>query len=233
MKPGAPLLEPEWGDNVMLQREFVSGDFERGLAAADGMLRGRLKAHRYVASPLEPRAFLASADPHGEGLTLWASTQMPHSLRSLLAAQLGMADHDIRVVQPHVGGGFGLEGPLSPEEVLVAWCSRRLRRPVKWVEERTEHFLPRATAARPSSSTRPATVQVLVEQVAAVAATALGDEHAARHEARRVERYGLHVAERDDAGAERDRGAGTLVDAGVGDLDISGLEGPDCGCRAG
>lgn len=141
MKPGAPLLEPEWGDNLMLQREFVSGDFERGLAAADGVLRGRVKAHRYVASPLEPRAFLASADPHGEGLTLWASTQMPHSLRSLLAAQLGMADHDIRVVQPHVGGGFGLKGPLSPEEVLVAWCSRRLRRPVKWVEERTEHFL--------------------------------------------------------------------------------------------
>lgn len=141
MQPGSALVEPDWGDNLLLQREFATGDLKRGLAQADGIVRGRVKAHRYVASPIEPRAFVASYDAFEDFLTIWASTQMPHTLRSLLASQLGMPETQVRVIQPHVGGGFGLKGPLSPEEVLVGYLSRKLRRPVGWVEERTEHFL--------------------------------------------------------------------------------------------
>src|SRR5581483_11952709 len=141
LRPGSPLVEPAWGDNVMLTRHFVTGDAARALGEADGVVRGRVKAHRYVAAPLEPRAFAASYDPYDDFLTFWASTQMPHTLRSLLAKQLGMPETNVRVIQPNVGGGFGLKGPLSPEEILVGWLAKTLGRPVRWVEERTEHFL--------------------------------------------------------------------------------------------
>lgn len=141
LEPGAAKVEPSWQSNIMIERQFVSGDVAKGLAQADGVLHGRVKAHRYVPSPIEPRAFVASWDPFEEFLTFWASTQMPHTLRSLLAKQLGLAESDVRVIQPNVGGGFGLKGPLSPEEVLVGFLSRKLCRPVGWTESRTEHFL--------------------------------------------------------------------------------------------
>lgn len=141
LEPGSPRVEPDWPDNVLLTREFVSGDASKGLAAADGVLKGKVRAQRYVPSPIEPRAFVATYEPVDDFLTFWASTQMPHSLRALLAKQLSMPETSIRVIQPNVGGGFGLKGPLSPEEVLVAHLARTLHRPVGWIESRTEHLM--------------------------------------------------------------------------------------------
>jgi len=141
LRPGTPLVEPEWGDNVMLHREFVSGDVTRALREADGVVRGAVKAHRYVPAPLEPRVCAANYDPYQDLLTLWASTQTPHTLRALLAEHLKMPETKVRVIQPHVGGGFGMKAVGSPEEVMVAYLARKLRRPIRWVEERTEHFL--------------------------------------------------------------------------------------------
>ncbi|RIL04934.1 MAG: hypothetical protein DCC71_12275 [Proteobacteria bacterium] len=141
LEPGSPRVEPDWPDNLLLERTFTSGDVDRGLAAADGVLSGRVKAQRYVPSPIEPRAFVATWEPVDGFLTFWASTQMPHSLRALLAKQLGMAETQIRVIQPHVGGGFGLKGPLSPEEVLVAHLAIKLNRAIGWIESRSEHLL--------------------------------------------------------------------------------------------
>ncbi len=141
LEASSAKVEPSWHSNVMIERRFVSGDSAKGLAAADGVVRGHVKAHRYVPAPLEPRAFTASWDAFEEVLTLWASTQMPHTVRALLARQLGLAESNVRVIQPNVGGGFGLKGPLSPEEVLVSFLSRQLSRPVGWTESRTEHFL--------------------------------------------------------------------------------------------
>jgi carbon-monoxide dehydrogenase large subunit len=100
-----------------------------------------VRAQRYVAAPMEPRASAASYDPYADQLTVWSSTQGPHPLRVYLSETLGMAERDIRVIQPHVGGGFGQKAPMFPEEVLVAYAARATGRPVKWVEERTEHFL--------------------------------------------------------------------------------------------
>ena len=73
-------------------------------------------------------------------ITFWDSTQNPHPLRNYLAETLRHAGDPIRVVQPHVGGGFGLKIPTFQEEPLVAYLSRKLRRPVKWIEERSENF---------------------------------------------------------------------------------------------
>ncbi len=141
LEPGAPLVEPAWGDNVMIHREFVRGDAARALAEADGVIRGAVKAHRYVAAPMEPRAYAASYDEYGNQLTIWSSTQNPHPLRVCLSGALRMPEANLRVVQPNVGGGFGEKTPTFQEEVLVPWLAYKLGRPVKYVEERTEHFL--------------------------------------------------------------------------------------------
>lgn len=141
MRPGAPLVEPEWGDNVLLHQEFSSGDVARALSEADGVVRGVVKAHRYVAAPLEPRVYAADYDPYEDMLTVWSSTQTPHPLRLLLAEILGIPETTIRVIQPNVGGGFGSKGGIRAEEIIVAYLARKLGRPIRWVEERTEHFL--------------------------------------------------------------------------------------------
>lgn len=139
--PDAHLVEPDWGDNIMIQRRFVQGDFAEAKREADGVVEGVVKAHRYVAAPMEPRAYAASYDPYSGKLTVWSSTQNPHPLRVYLAETLRVPEQDITVIQPHVGGGFGEKVPTFPEEVLVAYLAMKVQRPVKWIEERTEHFL--------------------------------------------------------------------------------------------
>ena len=141
LQPGAPLVEPSWDDNVMLHQEFVRGDSAQALKEASGVVRGTVKAQRYVPVPMEPRAYTADYDPYADLLTVWSSTQNPHPLRGMLAAALGVPEARIKVIQPHVGGGFGLKVPPFQEEVLVAYLARTLERPIQWVEERTEHFL--------------------------------------------------------------------------------------------
>ena len=141
MKPGAPLVEPEWGDNVMVTRDFKTGDPDQAFAEADGTISGVVKAQRYTGAAIEPRGYVASYDPFQDLLTFWASTQNPHPMRVLLAETLRVPETTIRVIQPHVGGGFGLKIPTFQEEPLLAYLARKLARPIKWIEERTENFL--------------------------------------------------------------------------------------------
>jgi carbon-monoxide dehydrogenase large subunit len=141
MKPGSPLVEASWPDNVMMHKEFVCGDVAHALNEAEGRVSGTAKAQRYVAAPIEPRAYAANYDPYQDFLTVWSATQNPHPLRVLLAETLGVPENNIKVIQPHVGGGFGLKVPPFPEEIIVAYLARKLERPVKYIEERTEHFL--------------------------------------------------------------------------------------------
>lgn len=141
LQPGSAAAIPGWPDNLLFQTSFQRGHASAALAVAHGVIKGKVKVQRHVPVPLEPRAFLAEYDNREERLTIWASTQMPHSLRSLLAGCLGMTSENIRVIQPNVGGSFGAKTPGSHEEVLIALLARKLRRPVCWVEERAEYFL--------------------------------------------------------------------------------------------
>jgi carbon-monoxide dehydrogenase large subunit len=138
LAPGPPLVEPDWGDNLLLDQRFDAGDVERAMEAAFQVVRGRVSSQRITGVPIEPRGIVASYDPHEGRLTFWESTQQPHQVRSYLAQALGMEEARIRVVQPHVGGAFGLKQPTSQEEVLLAFLAMRLGRPVKWIEERFE-----------------------------------------------------------------------------------------------
>src|SRR2546428_128534 len=91
--------------------------------------------------PMEGRGVLASHDPRERRTTVWTSTQSPHEIRMSLVQLLGLDDEELRIITPDVGGGFGAKYLIYPEEVVVPLAARLLDRPVKWVEDRREHFL--------------------------------------------------------------------------------------------
>lgn len=146
MKPGAPVLHEEMGDNVIFHTRFENGDVARALASADIRISETFRHARCSSSPMEGRGVMASLDPVDGTLTVWASTQSPHLMRSGLAEALGIAESRIRVLCPAVGGGFGPKMHLYPEDVVVADLARRLRRPVRWLEDRRENLLASAQA---------------------------------------------------------------------------------------
>ena len=141
LEPGSPLVEPEWGDNLMASRDIRLGDPDAAFAEADGVVEGVVKSARITGAAIEPRGCVASWDPYREVLTFWDSTQAPHAVRMYLAKTLGMTDTSLRVIQPHVGGAFGLKLPTFQEEPLCAYLSMKVGRPVKWIETRAENLL--------------------------------------------------------------------------------------------
>jgi carbon-monoxide dehydrogenase large subunit len=108
---------------------------------ADRVVAVELINNRLIGAAIEPRAVLALSETDAEKLTLYTSTQVPHHIRRLVTEQLGISESAMRVVAPDVGGGFGYKGKLYPEEAIIAWAARRLRRPVRWVASRAESFL--------------------------------------------------------------------------------------------
>ncbi len=114
---------------------------DAALAAAEHVVGLDLVNHRVIANPIEPRGSLGAWDGDEGRYLLYTSGQNVHLARGILADSLGVPAEDIRVVAPDVGGGFGMKNFLYPETVLVLWAARRLGRPVKWINERTESFL--------------------------------------------------------------------------------------------
>ena len=133
-------LHEGWPDNAALVARGAVGDAERALAGAHLVVHERLRHPRLSAVPIETRGALAYRDRESGALVVSSSTQSPYALRDVVAAALGLAVEDVRVVVPDVGGGFGPKGPIYPEEVLVAAAAHRLGRPVKWVESRRENL---------------------------------------------------------------------------------------------
>jgi aerobic carbon-monoxide dehydrogenase large subunit len=138
----APQLHDAAPDNICFR--WARGDeaaVRQASLSAAHVTRLDLVNNRLIGAAIEPRALLAIADPAGDKLTLYSSTQVPHHIRRYVAEQLGLAEGGIRVIAPDVGGGFGYKGKHYPEETIVAWAARRLRRPVKWVASRSESFV--------------------------------------------------------------------------------------------
>jgi aerobic carbon-monoxide dehydrogenase large subunit len=141
LAPGAPRVFAEWPDNAAGPSDGVVGDVTRGFAEAHVVVEAKLHVPRLAAMPIEPRGVLVQPEPPDGRLTIWTSTQVPFAVRAAVAAALGLAEEQVRVIAPDVGGGFGAKGHVYPEDVLLAAVARRLRRPVKWIETRREHFL--------------------------------------------------------------------------------------------
>jgi carbon-monoxide dehydrogenase large subunit len=119
---------------------FAHGDVDAAQRAADRIVEARFHQGRQTHAPMEPRGCLASFLPGDESLTFWQSTQIPHPMRSALAARLGIPESAVRVITPDVGGGFGQKIPLYREELTTAAASRLLGRPVRWIETRRENL---------------------------------------------------------------------------------------------
>ena len=141
LQPGAPLIHEGSKNNVVFGFSIEKGNVDQALAAAPYTLRERFRHHRYCAAPLECRGVLAWVEPKTNILTVWSSTQMPHLVRRQIAAQLDLPEEAVRVIAPDIGGGFGPKVFPYPEEMLVPFLALELGRPVKWIEDRTEHFI--------------------------------------------------------------------------------------------
>ena len=138
-RPGAPELHP--GGNVAAEFTLGFGDVAAAFATAARVVQVELDIGRHGAVPLEPRTLLADPDPVTGALDIFGMTKVPVFNRDLLAALLGMDETLIHVHAVDAGGGFGARGEFYPEDFLVPWLARTLRRPVKWVEDRAEHLV--------------------------------------------------------------------------------------------
>ena len=135
---GEPHVHQTLGTNKVHEWSLSGGDLEAGFAQADVIVKRKIVNHRIAGAPIEPRGVLA--DYRAGSLTLWTSTQVPHFVRLFMALLLGLTEDHVRVIAPEVGGGFGSKLQVYGEELIACWASRKLGRPIKWIETRSENM---------------------------------------------------------------------------------------------
>ncbi|MBI3065765.1 MAG: xanthine dehydrogenase family protein, partial [Deltaproteobacteria bacterium] len=140
IKPSSATLFDELGTNLAWQGSLQYGDIDAAFKSADRVVKENLKIHRYSSTPLEPFAVIASYDAGSKRLTVWVTAQVPEVIYDGLREALGL--QDIRVIIPDVGGGFGQKIHLIRKYVvLVSLLAIKSGRPVKWIEDRSEHMM--------------------------------------------------------------------------------------------
>jgi carbon-monoxide dehydrogenase large subunit len=132
---GATLVHEELGTNVSYVWKLAAGSFDE---SADVVVKHTYYQPPLIPNAIEPRGVIAREEPGGD-VTMWSATQVPHILRVLTAACLGLSETKVRVIAPDVGGGFGSKLDVYAEEFLAVALTRRLGKPVKWIEERSEN----------------------------------------------------------------------------------------------
>lgn len=145
LAPDAPLVHEDWGTNLSVETLFDSG-IDEVAAAAPVRVSRNLAMARQAMVPLEGKGVVADWDARLDQLVVYSSTQSPHLIRNALSTCLGLEQRRIRVIAPDVGGGFGFKAILQAEEVIVSWLAMRLKRPVRWIEDRFEHLTASANA---------------------------------------------------------------------------------------
>jgi aerobic carbon-monoxide dehydrogenase large subunit len=139
MKTALDEGSPKVHEAGNLSYDFVfptSGDIDAAFSGADVVIEREYRQQRLIATAMEPRAVVAAWN--GDDVTLWSSTQIPHVVRFALGAFFGIPEQSVRVIAPDVGGGFGSKLQVTAEEVLAVLISRRVGKPVKWTESRSE-----------------------------------------------------------------------------------------------
>jgi carbon-monoxide dehydrogenase large subunit len=140
-KPDAARAHSDLASNIAAVVPMSYGEVDAAFANAPHVFEETLALHRGAAMTLETRAVLASYDAGADMLTVWSATQTPHLCRGTLADLFERDLESIRVIAPHVGGGFGTKAPFYAEEAVIPAAAMKLRRPVTWQEDRREHFL--------------------------------------------------------------------------------------------
>lgn len=131
--PGGTGVDPVAGtvDNTAVDKAFAEADF---------VLSQRMMNHRLAPTAMEGRGVVAHYEPGKEHLTIWSSTQNPHILKTFIAALTGTPDNQVRAIAPEVGGGFGCKINIYGEDYVAAALSKKLGKPLKWIEDRSEAF---------------------------------------------------------------------------------------------
>ncbi|WP_296580708.1 xanthine dehydrogenase family protein molybdopterin-binding subunit [Xanthobacter sp.] len=137
-KPGAALVHEHWGDNVFLE-SLVNINIEAAFDAPVKVSR-TISTARQCMAPIEGRGTVVHFDHRSDQLVVHTASQMPHIVRSGLSECLGLEEGQIRIISPDVGGGFGYKAILLSEDVCLGWLTRKIGRPVRWLEDRREHL---------------------------------------------------------------------------------------------
>ncbi|MCC6777625.1 MAG: xanthine dehydrogenase family protein molybdopterin-binding subunit [Hyphomicrobiales bacterium] len=140
LAPGAPKARLDCPDNLLAHWVVKYGDVARAFAGASYRISERFRLHKGGGHSIEPRGVVARYDRDEDMLTVWDSTQMPHKSKRVLVEALRLAEHQVRLIAPDVGGGFGPKNPFYPEELAVPAAALLLSCPLKWVEDRRESF---------------------------------------------------------------------------------------------
>ena len=128
--------------NTASHARQTRGDYAQAAATAHRVIRRRFAYDHGASAPIETRGIVAQWEARAEHLTLWVTTQAPVFLRNGLAGWFGLGEGQVRVIAPFIGGGFGPKIMLFyPEEILIPFAAMKLGRPVKWIEDRLEHFV--------------------------------------------------------------------------------------------
>ena len=136
----APLVHQATGTNLAGDFTIEFGQVDVAFANAAVVVEERVCCGRHAAVPLETRGLLAEVDEVTGVLTVYGAAKIPHINRGILSRLLGRSEESVRLVEVHVGGGFGARGEFYPEDFLIPYCAQRLGRPVAWTEDREEHL---------------------------------------------------------------------------------------------
>jgi carbon-monoxide dehydrogenase large subunit len=138
---GASLLFEQHGTNIATRYQVGFGDPEAAFAQADYRRKETFRCHRHTACALETRGLVAQWDEQKAHLTVWGCTKVLWYNRAAIAKALGLSAEQVDLVGLDVGGGFGVRGELYPEDFLIPFLARAIKRPVKWIEDRREHLM--------------------------------------------------------------------------------------------
>ena len=137
----APLVHSEFGTNNCYTWKLSAGEVDEEFERADVTVKGRYRQQRLIPNAIEPRGVIVQPFPATGELTMWSATQVPHILRVTLSMVTGVPEAKLRIVAPDVGGGFGSKLNVYAEEALALALARRLGRPLKWIETRSEAYV--------------------------------------------------------------------------------------------
>jgi carbon-monoxide dehydrogenase large subunit len=141
LKGSGPYVHDHWGDNVYIQTEKTVGEYDALVKQAKHKVTRDYVMHRQSPMPMEGRGLLASYDSRLDELTVYMSHQLPHPMQTGISQMLGIDHNRVRVICPDVGGGFGLKVYLEVETLVIVSLSRRLKRPIRWIQDRYEHLV--------------------------------------------------------------------------------------------
>ena len=141
MAEDAPVIHAGMPDNIVFYRQFGDGDVEGAFSRATLVLDKTFHFPRQTGVPIEGRGVVANYDRGQERLTLWASCRSPHLVKTTVSNVMRLPQHAVRVISGDVGGEFGIKGAEYPESVILSFLSRKVDRPVKWVEDRMESLM--------------------------------------------------------------------------------------------